>query len=723
MGWAERSEKWVEMGISTHSNKSDIYWLVAALSLVGIVLLRTAWLAEDAFITFRTVDNWVNGYGLTWNVAERVQTYSHPLWMLLLSAVYALTREIYYTSIFLSIFVSLGAVAVFALRVAQGPINGLLAAAFIVSSKAFSDYSTSGLENPLSHLLMALFYAVYLSRNQRRPQQVFWLVLIAALAAVNRLDSTLIFAPTCAYAIWRAPARRKAIGAGLLGSMPLWLWELFSLLYYGFPFPNTAYAKLATGVPALERLQHGAGYIFQSLHLDPLSLTMALAGVLFVWLTERHAQKPLALGVVFYVLYVLVIGGDFMSGRFLTMPFWGGLMLVLHNLILDVRRGVLALAAILVLGLLVGRYPPLLSGVDYAPLQAKEDRDERGKFYPHTGLLVALQKPEDQDFPDHWWAVRGRSLRRGDLQPQIRPGLVEGMFVARATADSTIVVAWSNIGLSGFYAGPRVHIVDAIALADPLLARLPAREDLTTGTGHYGRIVPEGYLQSLVSGRNQIADLGLAAYYEVVREVTRGDLLSIRRLSAIWKLNTGQHAHLIQRDYYRHPTDLDVALSDAWLEPRNPAHFIELGRLYFERGEERRAIESLERALKVNPASFLNFVAVGQILYVYGRTEIAQRAYDQAIRNSGPHLIEIEAAGDDGLLLQTYLQLAEAHLRLGQVEHIEAVVRIYREIIVRDFAATTHAHYAQMAAFFRSIDMAEASAISLQKAAELEIPR
>ena len=73
--------------------------LAAAVLLYGVVILRTAWLSEDAFITFRTVDNFIHGFGLTWNVSERVQAYTHPLWMLLLSIAYFLTREIYYTAL------------------------------------------------------------------------------------------------------------------------------------------------------------------------------------------------------------------------------------------------------------------------------------------------------------------------------------------------------------------------------------------------------------------------------------------------------------------------------------------------------------------------------------------------------------------------------------------------------------------------------------------------
>jgi len=67
--------------------------------LLMVVVARTAWMSDDAFITLRTVDNFVNGYGLTWNVGERVQAYTHPGWMFFLSAFYVFTHEGYYTGL------------------------------------------------------------------------------------------------------------------------------------------------------------------------------------------------------------------------------------------------------------------------------------------------------------------------------------------------------------------------------------------------------------------------------------------------------------------------------------------------------------------------------------------------------------------------------------------------------------------------------------------------
>ncbi len=94
---------------SRNTSRGPIRFAVigALAALFLLVLVRTAWVCDDAFITFRTVDNWLNGYGLRWNVAERVQSFTHPLWMLLYAVPYAVSGDPYLTSIWLSIAVSL----------------------------------------------------------------------------------------------------------------------------------------------------------------------------------------------------------------------------------------------------------------------------------------------------------------------------------------------------------------------------------------------------------------------------------------------------------------------------------------------------------------------------------------------------------------------------------------------------------------------------------------
>ena len=84
-----------------------VYFWNLDQKLLGWAYVRTAAVTEDAFITFRVIDNALHGHGLVWNVGERVQPYTHPLWALLLLAVSAVSGEIFHTSLGLSLALTL----------------------------------------------------------------------------------------------------------------------------------------------------------------------------------------------------------------------------------------------------------------------------------------------------------------------------------------------------------------------------------------------------------------------------------------------------------------------------------------------------------------------------------------------------------------------------------------------------------------------------------------
>ena len=91
------------------------------------------------YITYRTADNFINGYGLRWNVAERVQMYTHPLWMFLFTAVYAIGRNAYYASVGLAIAFSVGTIVLYAARLASRAATAALGILALISSRAFID--------------------------------------------------------------------------------------------------------------------------------------------------------------------------------------------------------------------------------------------------------------------------------------------------------------------------------------------------------------------------------------------------------------------------------------------------------------------------------------------------------------------------------------------------------------------------------------------------------
>jgi arabinofuranosyltransferase len=489
--------------------------LIVLLALFLLVVLRTAFTCGDSYITFRTVDNFVNGYGLRWNVIERVQAYTNPLWMFLLSGFYYFTREIYFTSLTVSIVISLCTVYLVAFKIARSYLAALLALVILIFSKAFIDFSTSGLENPLTHLLIALFCLIYLKEDIYHQRTVWSLTFIAALAATNHLDSFLLFIPTLIVVFW-SNRSWQTVRVMVIGLLPLIIWELFSLVYYGFFLPNTAYAKfLSTGVPREEVWEQGLRYLFDpiasnSVSKDPITLASIALALLVPVLTKQWKLLPIVVGVLLLLGQVVNVGGDFMGGRFLSAPFFTA-TIVLSQLSWSYKINWLALLTFVSLGGLATT-PTILSGKDYQNFYSHHGiLDIRGRMYYKTGLW--RPEPEVEKRTN---AMRGKALRESQV-------------------NHDKVVISVAIGYTGFYAGPSVYIIDRVALSDPFLARLPAKRPWAIA--HFERVLPKGYLESVQQGKNLVEDKNLAELYDQVLLVTRGNLFDFNRWRAIAKFH------------------------------------------------------------------------------------------------------------------------------------------------------------------------------------------
>ncbi|MHC1784728.1 MAG: hypothetical protein AB9891_18590 [Anaerolineaceae bacterium] len=529
--------------------------VAAAILLFFILILRRAWLSDDAYITFRTVDNFINGYRLTWNVSERVQSYTHPLWMLFISLFYFFTHEIYLTAIFVSLAVSTLAVSIFAVKIAPGRLAAVLSVVVLSLSNAFVDYSTSGLENPLSHLLLAVFLLIFLFKTES-PAKLFALSFTASLAAVNRTDLFLLYLPALLYSLWAGRSWRS-LWLMAAGQTPLLLWTAFSLFYYGFPFPNTAYAKLNTHIPSLELAERGLRYLLFSLRSDPVTLTVTAAGLVTALIARRKKQLLLAAGMVLYLLYVIKIGGDFMSGRYFTTIFFCAAAILATTSYTRLQAKILlaVFALVLVVGVSIVN-PTWMMYNDNAILSYRGVVDERLWYWPDAGLL------RDSRFntaPD----TLGRT----------------GGMEARAEGEKDFyVTAVNSIGVYGYYAGPNVHIIDRWALTDPLLARIPPQRQVKWVIGHLARVIPKGYVTAIYMNNPILEDPTLSLYYEKLAFITRGPLFDPERWLEIARMNLGAYNHLIDEDAYRLPEMVNVDLAEvstpapagrAWDDPAN----------------------------------------------------------------------------------------------------------------------------------------------------------
>jgi arabinofuranosyltransferase len=356
------------------------------------------------------------------------------------------------------------------------------------------------------------------------------LVVVCGLAYLNRADVALVVAPPLCWVLWHHARvlRWRIVRPLASGVLPVAAWTAFSVVYYGFPFPNTAYAKLNGGQMAPWFHRNAAVYFENSQSWDhatlPIIAAALVAGAVVAIRSrpDRRVLLPLA-GILAYLAYAVRIGGDYMSGRMFALP----LLLAALVVARVVRRGRIAAAAgtACILVSLTGPHPPVTSVGTYPslPHDATGIRDERGDYAPTLGLLAVLREHRY----DVGWAPQPIGQRMRHAPPQ--------------------VLVWGAIGFHGFVNGPQVYTIDDLGLSDALLARLPAwNTESNWGRGHLFRDVPAGYVRSIETGDNCIVDPDLHRYYEELRLVTSGPVWRAGRFRAIWALNTGAYGPLLE---------------------------------------------------------------------------------------------------------------------------------------------------------------------------------
>jgi arabinofuranosyltransferase len=511
-------------------------------ALVVVLFVEHAFVCDDAFITFRVLDNFLSGYGLRWNVHERVQAYTHPLWLFVNLPAYQIIGEPFVAAIVTSFLANLALWALLWRRGRERLAAFCLAVVLpLVLSGSFLDYACSGLENPLTHVLLVGFWMLLLREGPCDNRRLLRLTLLAAFGAVNRLDTVLLFGPALLYAyLSLRPWSLRRVGAVLLGSLPLLAWLVGSLLYYGFALPNTYYAKLETGVAASDLWLQGFSYLMDLLQRDPVGLVLLVLGGVgacyalgcAAWARGRGFVEAdawarlgtLAAGGLLYAIYVLEVGGDFMAGRMWTAPILIGALVLEEALtwVLKPSPAIFRGAAVTALAAALWSIVAGTPSPESVPVWSHSGIVDERAFYLETNALVRFGRfgrPENHRFA--------------------RAGL-EAKEHARKTGSRTAYVA-TAIGMAGYYAGPDVILLDPYALADPLLARLPIPDPKDWRIGHYRRDLPPGYREAQLSGDPSRLPPDLAGYYRALRLIVAGDIFDPERLRAVWDFNLGHY--------------------------------------------------------------------------------------------------------------------------------------------------------------------------------------
>jgi arabinofuranosyltransferase len=538
------------------NNERSVKYFCFVFFLLFVVL--NAWQADDAYHSHKMSYNFANGNGLVYNVGERVSASTEPLNTILVGIAYKLSGHMYLSSMLLCFVFSFGAVLILFNAACKGKRDIILITLLLVFCQSFISYTTSGLENSLLFFLFSLLLYIYFRSEIFDKKSILLSAFVVSLILMARMDNALLAFPILLFVLIKRKNTNliMALFCIFLGLLPFIAWEIFSVFYYGFPFPNTAYAKLGTDIPLADYVIRGIKYFIGAFSEDPVVLVFPALFIIQSITSKSFKYTAISAGIVLYYMYLIYIGGDFMFGRHFTVPFFVsifGLFVLFKTTNKNVeqvrflsffekekgdnkaRGGGMVITVLLVASLALRC---LTMNAEFRKYLRRDDIDERQAYFSTTSFVRNV-----------YWILRNKPVM--ELYKQLWD--FTPVEQAQALNYQGDIITFAP-GILMLYGTDNIYINDTFALGDPFLARLPAVYTKDWRIGHMQREIPDGYRESIQTGENKVKDTNLAEYLDIIWEITRSkDIFSKSRIQKIIKINLGEYNYLIGR-YYRKQT-------------------------------------------------------------------------------------------------------------------------------------------------------------------------
>lgn len=491
------------------------------------------WMSDDGWINIRVVQQMLAGNGPVFNAGQRVEVGTSTVWLWLLIAVSALIPwfepsqlAMVLGTAFMTaalVFASLGSMHLLAARPSAGrPVHWVPAGtAALAALPPIWAFATSGLEMSLALCWLAVCFWGLARRLTHVPDtpthrsaafRPWWLPVLIGLGPLVRPDFALY---AVAFAIALLVQSRRSVMSGAIAAVLALVipvcYQIFRMGYYAALVPNTALAKDASGA----RWEEGLDYLFD--YVQPYAVWLPIGLVLVAeWIVVRRwiavgdaARVALTVALpvagVLHGLYFVRVGGDFMHARFL-LPATTAILLPIS--VYPLRRsagrlGIVFVTALVLWSMTVAAGPR--TRYEGIKLEGESSgRPMEGGLANERGWWVSRTKSHETVRIEDWiWASsnaeesllaqwdleRGRSYysedmwdsgARGDgaIQDHIRTSsgaLQDHIRTSTGIVDRIspgVSIAVQNIGAAGVLAGPGIHVVDVIGLADAVSGRV-----------------------------------------------------------------------------------------------------------------------------------------------------------------------------------------------------------------------------------------------------------
>jgi hypothetical protein len=271
-------------------------------------------IVDDAFTSFRYAQNLIDGHGLVYNPGERVEGYTNFLWTLIIACFMKIGFSPEPVSQILgTISGGIGIILLFLLSSLIAPKNkflNLIAPLFLSVNSCYAVWSTAGMETTFFTALVLLGVTRYVYEIQNKREMPLSSVIFG-IASLARFEGLLFFGITFIHQAILV-IKKRILPKTLLVSfllffsifLPYYIWRY---TYYGWPLPNTLYAKVGSGTDQYIRglnyiekfLFEFSGWIFLMILLVFRKISIYILYLLFITFS--------------YLLYVIYIGGDGLS--------------------------------------------------------------------------------------------------------------------------------------------------------------------------------------------------------------------------------------------------------------------------------------------------------------------------------------------------------------------------------------------------------------------------
>lgn len=621
------------------NSNNIMYGFLIILSVVLVIFcINDKFIQDDAFISFRYVQNFVDGNGLVFNIGERVEGYTNFLWVIILSVFTFLGMNIENISQILSVL--FGVIVLFITfrlsqlieikeelkslkktRITESDLKvkyfDLIPSLFLVFTGSFIFWSVSGMETTMfvSFCLFGIYFYVK-DRNSDTVNYKFPLFIL--LAALTRPEGMYFFGLIMLHKFIFAIKENKSAGLKIFFSknnlisyavfvIPVIIFTLFRYSYYGYLFPNTFYAK--TGLSSVY-LNAGIEY-FTKFVTSYLFYGIILITPLYLFKRKENFFEIslFYLIIVSYIAYIVIVGGDVLKQNRFFLPVLPLIYILFAKLLtevyfilknkLNVKFAFPAIAIIAVL--ICFKY--------YSSEKENLDND----ILSENGLVQKMKAA------GNWFKDKQEKLGR------------------------PLNLAATTIGAVSYFSGSNVNVIDLLGLTDKEIAHNP-------------KIIPE--ISDLSSGwreRNYNADYVMSrdpdyVYFSTgVKPSAYGEKALYTNeefLKYYYPYYFTDKATNIPVIVYKRKSEEEVK-SVKWEYPGNPNYKLTFVNMFNQamntsrdQSRAQTAIDEFKQTLEISPSSFgAPYQYIADIYKKQGKKDLAIENFKKAVEVNEDNVI------------------------------------------------------------------------------------